>query len=145
MKELHQITLETARRIADAALLEAAARGVLKAAVVVTDAGGNIRVALRADAAGSFGVDTARAKAQSALGFNLSSLKLAQVFGPAAASTAAINGATGGRFMPIGGGVLVTNFEGHIIGAAALSGGAPDLDDEIITLAVRTAGLTVPA
>lgn len=142
---MHFLSLEVSRRIADAALREAAKRNIQKAAVVVTDAGGAIRVALRADAAGSFGVDTARGKAQAALGFNMSSLKLAAVFGGSPASTAAINGATGGRFVPIGGGVLVVNGEGDIIGAAALSGGAPELDDEVIVHAVRAAGLDVPA
>jgi uncharacterized protein GlcG (DUF336 family) len=140
---LHSISLELARTIADAALADAAQRGSLKAAVVVTDLGGDIRLALRADAAGSFGVDIARGKAQTALGFNSSSLKLAQVFGAAPSSTTAINAATGGRFVPIGGGVLVINSQGHIIGAAAVSGGAPETDDAIVTRAVRAAGLDV--
>ncbi len=140
---MHFISLETARAIADSALADAAKRGVQKAAVVVTDSGGDIRLALRADAAGSFGVDIARGKAQTALGLNSSSLKLAQIFGSVAASTSAINAATGGRFVPIGGGVVVINSQGHVIGAAAMSGGAPETDDAIVTQAVRSAGLDV--
>jgi uncharacterized protein GlcG (DUF336 family) len=140
---LHFISLEIARAIADGALTDAAKRGISKAAVVVTDLGGDIRVALRADAAGSFGVDIARGKAQTALGLNASSLKLAQVFGAAPASTTAINAVTGGRFVPIGGGVLVINSQGHVIGAAGVSGGAPETDDAIVTQAVRAAGLDV--
>jgi uncharacterized protein GlcG (DUF336 family) len=142
---MHMISLEVARKIADAAMEGAVRRGVQKAAVVVTDLGGDIRVALRADAAGAFGVDTARGKARAALGFNVSSLRLAEVFGNSASATAAINAATGGRFVPLGGGVLVVNDEGHTIGAAALSGGLPEVDDEVITAAVRAAGLNVPA
>ena len=138
------ISLEVAKQIAEAALQDALARNIVKAAVVVTDLGGDIRVALRADAAGAFGVETARGKAQAALGFNLSSLKLAQVFGAAASSTAGINAATRGRFVPIGGGVLVANTQGETIGAAALSGGPPEVDDEVITRAVRQVGLVVP-
>lgn len=141
---MHFISLDVARQIADAALAEAFERKVLKAAIVVTDLGGDIRVALRADAAGAFGVETARGKAQAALGFNVSSLKLAQVFGSSASATAAINAATGGRFVPLGGGVLVIDAEGAIIGAAAMSGGLPEVDDEIITRAVRAVGLNVP-
>jgi uncharacterized protein GlcG (DUF336 family) len=141
---LHFISLDVARKIADAALAEAFERKILKAAIVVTDLGGDLRVALRADAAGAFGVETARGKAQAALGFNLSSLKLAQVFGSSASATAAINAATGGRFVPLGGGVLVIDAEGAIIGAAAMSGGLPEVDDEIITRAVRAVGLNVP-
>lgn len=140
---MHMINLESARRIADAAMTEAAKRNLTKAAVVITDMGGDIRVALRSDAMGSFGVETARGKAQAALGFNQSSLKLAEIFGSSAAAVAAINGATGGRFVPLGGAVLVVNKEGHIIGAASMSGALPAVDDEIITLAVRAAGLDV--
>jgi glc operon protein GlcG len=135
--------LLAARGIVDAAMAEADRRGISKAAAVVTDFGGDIRAALRADGAGAFGVDTARGKAQAALGFGISSLRLAAIFGPSASSTIGINAATGGRFVPIGGGVLVLNSQGHVIGAAAVSGGAPEVDDEIITLAVRAAGLQV--
>jgi glc operon protein GlcG len=127
---LHFISLLAARGIVDAAMAEADRRGISKAAAVVTDFGGDIRAALRADGAG-------------ALGFGISSLRLAAIFGPSASSTIGINAATGGRFVPIGGGVLVLNSQGHVIGAAAVSGGAPEVDDEIITLAVRAAGLQV--
>ncbi len=142
---MHFLSLEAARAIADAALAEAGKRGVQKAAIVVTDLGGDIRVAMRADAAGSFGVDIARGKAQTALGLNSSSLKLAQIFGGVPATTTAINAATGGRFVPIGGGVQVVNAQGHVIGAAAVAGGAPEIDDAIVTHAVRAAGLDVPS
>lgn len=124
-------------------MTDAAKRGVEKVSVVVTDLGGDIRVALRADAAGSFGIDIARGKAQTALGLNSSSLKLSQIFGAVPSATTAINAATGGRFVPIGGGVLVINAHGHVIGAAAMSGGAPETDDAVVTQAVRAAGLDV--
>ena len=68
---MHMITLETARKIADAAMADAQKRNIAKWSVVVTDQGGNIRIAMRADASGNFGVDIARGKALSALGFNL--------------------------------------------------------------------------
>ena len=142
---MHFLSLESARAIADAALAEAGKRGLQKAAIVVTDLGGDIRVAMRADAAGSFGVDIARGKAQTALGLNSSSLQLAQIFGGMPAATTGINAATGGRFVPVGGGVLVVNAQGHVIGAAAVAGGAPEIDDAIVTHAVRAAGLEVPS
>ena len=142
---MHMITLETARKIADAAMADAQKRNIAKWSVVVTDQGGNIRIAMRADASGNFGVDIARGKALSALGFNLSSLKLAQNFGASPSFTAAINAATGGGFVPLGGGVVVVNAAAVIIGAAAFAGAMPEVDDEIITAAVRSAGLAVPA
>jgi uncharacterized protein GlcG (DUF336 family) len=99
---------------------------------------------MRADSQGIFGVHTAHSKAQTALGFFRSSLQLGKYFLDHVAATAVITAATEGRFMPLGGGVLVRDDMGETIGAAGVSGGAPEIDDEIITAAVRSVGLTVP-
>ena len=131
------ITLADARKIADAALVAGETRG-LKISVVVTDPGGHIRLAMRTDAQGIFGVETATAKAISALGFNRPTLALTPLFTPQA--TAAITAATGGRFAPLGGGVVVIDRQGIIVGAAAISGGLPEVDHEIIIGAVEACG-----
>jgi uncharacterized protein GlcG (DUF336 family) len=137
------IPLDTALRLADLALQDALRRGIAKASIVVTDGGGNIRAALRADAAGTFGVDTALGKARTALGFNASSLALAKTFETTPAAAAALSAATGGRFLPIGGGVVVADADGFVVGAAAMSGGLPEIDDEIVTRAIVDCGLHV--
>ena len=137
------ISLDTARRIADFAFQDALRRGISKVSIVVTDVGGNIRVALRADAAGTFGVDTALGKARTALGFNASSLSLSRVFEATPVAAAAISAATAGRFVPIGGGVVVVGADGSVVGAAAMSGGMPEIDDEIVTRAIVESGLQV--
>ena len=139
---MNAISLDLAKRIADAAFSEAAARDIHNISVVVTDRGGDIRLAMRSDAQGAFGIATAQAKAQTALGFYLSSWKLSQIFAAQPASVVGINAATGGRFIPIGGAILVCNEEDEVIGAASISGGNPQADHEIITLAVTAAGLS---
>ena len=73
------MTLEQARKIADFAFEEGANRNLLKMTVVVTDVGGSLRVALRGDGVGLFGVDIAHAKATTALG--LSRLPSGEQFG----------------------------------------------------------------
>ena len=136
------LTLAQARRIADSALAEGERHGA-RMSVVVTDPGGHVRLAMRTDAQGIFGIQTAIAKAVSALGYNRSTLALTPLFSPQA--TAGITAATGGRFAPIGGGVVVTDGDGRIIGAAAVSGGLPELDHEIIVSAVEANGFkTLP-
>ncbi len=135
------ITLETATKIAQTAFSEGAKEGVINMSVVVTDAGGHIRLAMRADGQGIFGIDTAKGKAMAALGFNRSSLLLSKIFD--AAAIAAISGATGGNFVPLGGGVVIRNAENVIVGAAAVSGGLPEVDEKIIVAAVQAAGLSV--
>lgn len=134
------ITLETATRIAQTAYAEGAARNVLNMSVVITDAGGHVRLAMRADGQGIFGVDIAKGKAITALGFGRATSKMANF---EAAAVAGLSGATGGRFLPIGGGVLVHDAAGQLLGAAAVAGGAPAVDEEIIIAAVEAAGLQV--
>jgi uncharacterized protein GlcG (DUF336 family) len=141
---MSSITLEIAKRILDVAFEEAARRGVRNAAVVVTDVGGNIRAAQRSDTWGGFGVDIALAKARSALGFGNATINLAATFQEKPSSTIGINAAVGGRFIPIGGGIVVTDAAGDVIGAAAYAGGTPESDHEIIVAAVKAAGLHTP-
>jgi len=135
------IKLEEAAKIAEAAFAEGRVRGLIDMSVVVTDVGGNIRLAMRADGQGAFGIDIARGKALTALGFNSSSLKLAEYFGQNAAATAGLTAVTGGRFLAIGGGVIVVDDAGQTIGAAAVCGGAPEIDHAVILAGLAAAGL----
>ena len=135
------IPLATALQLAQAAFAEGAAQGVVNITVVVTDPGGEVRLAMRADGQGLFGIDTATGKARTALGFNRSSLALSKIFTDPCA-VAAIAAATGGRFVPLGGGVVVRDAGGAIVGAAAVSGGLPDVDEAIIVKAIESVGLS---
>lgn len=135
------IPLATALQLAQAAFAEGAAQGVVNMTVVVTDPGGEVRLAMRADGQGLFGIDTATGKARTALGFNRSSLALSKIFTDPCA-VAAIAAATGGRFVPLGGGVIVRDAGGAIVGAAAVSGGLPDVDEAIIVKAIESVGLS---
>jgi uncharacterized protein GlcG (DUF336 family) len=136
------LRLAVAAEIARHAFAEGESRGVVNMSVVVTDAGGHVRLAMRADGQGIFGIDTATGKARTALGFNRTSLHLSKIFTDAAA-VAAITAATGGAFVPLGGGVAVKDAGGTTIGAAAVSGGLPEADEEIIVAAVEAVGLEV--
>ena len=117
------ISLDTAMQLARIAFAEGEKQGLMVMSVVVTDPGGHVRLAMRSDAQGIFGVDTATAKARTALGFNRSSLLLAKTFVDPCA-VASLSGATGGAFLPLGGGVVVQQ-DGVTVGAAAISGGCP--------------------
>ena len=137
------VRLETAQEIARVALAEGEKQGLSAMCVVVTDPGGHIRLAMRGDAQGIFGVDTALGKARTALGFNRSSWLLSKTFVDPC-GVAALNGATNGAFLPLGGGVVIQQ-DGVTVGAAAISGGMPEVDDTIIRVAVERAGLTALA
>ena len=135
------ISLDLANKIASAAFAEGQTRGLGQMSVVVTDASGAIRVAMRGDGVGTFGVEIAQGKAATALGFNRSSLTLATWFGQNGAATAGLGAVTGGRFLPLGGGVVIQDEQGVTIGAAAVAGGAPEIDHATIVAALGTVGL----
>ena len=135
------ISLATATEIATRALAEGEARGVVLMSVVVTDPGGHIRLAKRSDAQGTFGVYTALGKARTALGFNRPTLHLSKIFTDPFA-VAAITAATGGAFVPLGGGAVVQK-DGVTVGAVAVSGGLPDVDEAIVVAAAESVGLSI--
>ncbi|WP_425229950.1 GlcG/HbpS family heme-binding protein [Sphingomonas sp.] len=135
------LSLAAATTIAHAAFAEGGQRGVTVMSVVVTDPGGHIRLAMRSDAQGIFGVDTALGKARTALGFNRTSLHLSKIFADPCA-VAAITAATGGAFVPLGGGCVVQQ-DGVTVGAVGVSGGLPDVDEAIVVTAAGAAGLTI--
>lgn len=137
------ITLEQAQAVAAAAFTEAAKVNLSVMSVVVTDTGGHIRLAMRSDAQGTFGIDTALGKARTALGFNRSSLLLGKTFVDSCA-VASLSGATNGAFLPLGGGVVI-QLAGVTVGAAAISGGMPDVDDRLIRAALAVCGFTALA
>ncbi len=138
------LTLDQANTIALAALAAGKREQVYALSVVVTDPGGALRCAMRADEVGNFGIDIALAKAVTALGFGMSSAQIGTLLGSNPAAVAGIIGATGGRFLPIGGGVLIKDPSGMLLGAVGVAGSSPDNDARFATEAVRAAGLVVP-
>ena len=138
------LDLATCLKIAQSALDAGSADNIPALSAVVTDASGAIRVALRADGVGAFGVDIAHAKAQTALGFNRSSMQLSKLFGSNPGAVAALSGVTGGKFLPLGGGVPIQDAAGHLLGAAAVAGSSPENDERFIVSAIRGQGLIVP-
>jgi len=137
------ITLDQANAIALGALGAGKRENVHALSVVVTDAGGTLRSAMRADGVGTFGIDIALAKASTALGFGMSSGRIATMLGGNQAAVAGIVGATGGRFLPLGGAVLVLDAAGTVLGAAAVAGSSPENDERFASEGVRTAGLAL--
>jgi uncharacterized protein GlcG (DUF336 family) len=137
---MSDLTLDAATAIAKAAFDVGRAAGVTAMTVVVTDAGGHIRLALRADGVGTFGVRIALGKCRSALGFGRSTLALGKAFTDPV-KVAALTAVTDGEFLPIGGGVRIKSADGAVIGAAAAAGSSPENDDAFILAGLKAAGL----
>jgi uncharacterized protein GlcG (DUF336 family) len=137
------LSLDQARAIIVAAHKEAAAQGLAAVSIVVMDASGAIRASERNDAAPPFGLSIALAKARTAFGFGRSSIKTAAVFAAQPAVVTGLSDATGGHFLPLGGGVVIVSADGATLGAAGLAGGMPDIDHAVLAAAVAAAGLSI--
>lgn len=135
------ITLDQANRVALGALEAAGKEGIFALTVVVTDPGGCIRTAMRTDGAGNFGIDIAMAKAATALGFGMASAEVATMLGGSPAAVSGLVGATGGRFLPIGGGIVIRGAAGAVLGAVAVAGSSPENDERFAVEAARKEGL----
>jgi uncharacterized protein GlcG (DUF336 family) len=136
------LTLSLADQIADATLAAGRNHDAQPLTVVVLDPGGHAVVVKREDGSGILRVEIATGKAWGALGMGLPS----RTMGERAASVPhffnAIAMASGGRVVPVPGGVLIRGDGGAIIGAVGVSGDTSDLDETCIMDALTKLGLT---
>ena len=109
--------------------------------VAVLDSGGHLVSFKREDGCGIVRADIALGKAWGALGMGLSSRKLRDALGDRLAFQNAIAAASGGRFIPVPGGVLILNADGLAIGAVGVSGDSSECDEYAAIAAIRAAGL----
>ena len=133
------LTLEAASRIIDAAIAARHAQGLLPLAVAVLDAGGNLVAFKREDGCGVLRFDIAVGKAWGALGMGMSSRLIRDRLKERVAFQGALAAASGGRFVPVPGGVLIVA-GGQAVGAVGISGDASDKDEYCAITAVHAAG-----
>ena len=134
------LDLAAASRIVDEALQERRKQGVLPLAVAVLDAGGNLVAFKREDGCGVLRYDIAFGKAWAALGMGMSTRLIRDRLKERPAFQGALAAASGGRFIPVPGGVLVLDAGGTAIGAVGISGDASDKDEYCAIAAIHTAG-----
>ena len=136
------LTLQAATQITDAALRLRREHGLLPLSVMVLDAGGQVVSFRREDGCGVMRHDIAMGKAWAALGMGMSTRQIRDRLAARPTFQAALAAASGGRFIPTPGGVLVLDTQGHAIGAVGISGDASDKDEFCAIEAIRAAGLT---
>ena len=134
--------LDLATRITDEALRLRAVHGLLPLAVAVLDAGGQVVSFRREDGCGVLRFDIALGKAWGALGMGMATRQIRDRLANRPSFQAALAAASGGRFVPTPGGVLILDGQGRAIGAVGISGDASDKDEFCAIAAIRAAGLT---
>ncbi len=135
-----KLTLEQATIIVDRALAKAQEMKIRPLCVVVLDDGGNLKALKRADGASILRPQIAIGKAWGAIGMGESSRSLADRLKERPAFLGALSDMSGGKVVPVAGGVLILDGNA-IIGAAGASGGTSDEDEACVVAGIQAAGL----
>jgi uncharacterized protein GlcG (DUF336 family) len=137
----HGITLTAARQIADATLAKGREMSLAPLTVVVLDGAGQLKAALREDGSSLARAEIAWGKANGVLAMGLGGRELARRAQAAPGFTNALSDLTGGRAVPVPGGVLVKDGQGAVLGAVGVSGDLSEKDEACAVAGIRAAGL----
>lgn len=133
------ITLEAAREMIAVARDKGREMGLKPLSVCVLDAGGNLLAFEREDGASPGRFEIARAKAYGAVMLGMpGSAQMARAEAQAY-FMAAVNGAFGGKVVPVPGGVLVLR-DGAVVGAVGVTGDTSDNDAAAAVAGITAAG-----
>ena len=135
------LTLAHARTIIQAAFAEAATLGLAPMTVVVLDPGGHVVAAERQDGSGILRIEIATGKAWGGLGLGAGSRMLAARAEAAPAFVNALAAASGGRVVPVPGGVLIRGEGRVVMGAVGVSGDLSDKDERCALAGIKAVGL----
>ena len=123
------ISLAQASEIIDHALAHGRKNGYQPLTVAILDSGGHLVAFKREDDSSLLRYEIATGKAWGALGMGISSRGLAGVANERPAFINAIIAASGGRLVPVPGGVLIRDSMGQLLGAIGISGDTSDHDE----------------
>ncbi|MBF9030178.1 heme-binding protein [Rhodobacterales bacterium HKCCE3408] len=134
------IGLEAAQTMVAGAMAKGAEMGLKPLSVVVLDAGGHPIAFARSDGSSPGRFEIARGKAYGAVMLGMPGS--AQMARAEAQSyfMAAVNGAFGGKVVPVPGGVLVRDGSGAIVGAVGVTGDTSDNDAAAAVAGIEAAG-----
>jgi uncharacterized protein GlcG (DUF336 family) len=141
-----QLTLDQANRLIAAVFAEAARGDLPPLAAAVLDSGGHLRALQRQDGLSFLRADICQAKAWGALAMGTDSRQLATRYSRDTQQQGfiqALNAMSGGRLIPLPGGVLVRDGAGEILGALGVAGAASDQDEACAQAAIAAIGLQV--
>ncbi len=134
------LSLSQATAIIDVTLKTAAERKLKPLTVAVLDAGGHLKALARQDDTSTLRPEVAQGKARGAISLGLGSRAIFERAQQQPFFIQAINGLAGGSLVPVPGGVLVRDAEGHIVGAVGVTGDTSDNDEACAVAGIEAAG-----
>lgn len=139
------LSIENSRQIIATTRAKGREMGLNPLSVVVLDAGGHPLAFEREDGAAPGRFEIARGKAYGAIMLGMPGS--AQMARAEAQSyfMAAVNGAYGGKVIPVPGGILVRDDAGQVIGAVGVTGDTSDNDAIAGVAGIEAAGFTAVA
>lgn len=132
------VRLDQAATIVDAALARGRQLGLRPLTVAVLDPGGALVALKREDDSGVLRPDIAIGKAWGAVGMGEPSRSLAS---RSPAFLGALAAMSGGKVVPVPGGVLIRDAGGAILGSVGISGDASAKDEDCAITGIKAAGL----
>ncbi|MGE0501038.1 MAG: heme-binding protein [Rhizobiaceae bacterium] len=135
------LSLATATAIIAGTLARAAEMKLKPLGVVVLDAGGHPIAFQRQDGASFLRFEVASGKAYGALAVGSGSRALSKAAVDRPHFFTGLSGVSGGRIVPVPGGVLIRSSDGGVLGAVGVSGDTSDNDEACAVHAIEAAGL----
>ncbi len=138
-----ELELRQANELIDAVLRVAREKSMPPLAVAVLDAGAHLKAFQREDGVSFLRAQIAQAKAWGALAMACDTDQLAERYRQGGVQTGfidALNAMTGGRIVPLPGGVLVRNDREEIIAAVGAAGGPSEDDEACVRAALDSLG-----
>lgn len=135
------LTLEQASPIVDKALEKGRELGFKPRTVVVLDGGGHLKVMKREDGSRLLRPKIAGGKAWGALGMGFGGREFAHRAAANPAFIQAFSVASGGKIVPVPGGVLIRDAAGSILGVAEISGDTSENDETCAVWGIGRANL----
>jgi len=136
------LPLDQATIIVDEALNLAHQETMHPLTVVVLDAGGRVVATKSEDGSGLLRFGIALGKAWGALGMGISSRSIRDRLKERPSFQNALAAASGGKLIPVPGGVLINDADGYTIGAVGISGDTSEKDEYCAIGGIKCVGLS---
>ena len=143
---MSKLTITEAQQVIDGAIAKAKELDLMPLTIAVVDDGGHLKAFARQDGPGApLRPHIAFGKAWGAVGMGASSRTIEKRAIERPHFITGAIAASGGKLIPVAGGVLIRDVSGEIVGAVGISGDSSDNDEAAAIAGVETAGYTADA
>jgi len=139
------VNLAQADQIITTALAHGRAAGMKPLTVVVLDSGGHVVALKREDNSSLMRPQIATGKAWGTLALGMGARDIAKRAAVAPAFVGALSDMSGGKVVPVPGGVLIKDGTGAILGAVGVTGDLSENDEACAIAGIQKAGLMADA